>query len=234
LDRCAAACIALLLAAAPAEAAPALRRSVVVECVQSCNPVARALRRMGAEVALRSDGQLAVRIDAERLPEIPMVRGIRAASKEPPGAPSAVARLVAPGRGVTLETGDPGLIRTFGAADRTDQSLRTAELVSATASGKVAQNDLIPVLVQVPAGTRELSFVLLWKSEPSDDVDLIVLSPDGHAEVDGATLRNPERTVVAHPTPGIWTAFVNGFAMHGRAGQWQLGVSADGVALASR
>jgi hypothetical protein len=189
---------------------------------------------MGAEVALRTDGQLAVRIDAERLPEVPMIRGVRAASKEPPGAAPAVAHLVAPGRGVTLETGDPGLIRTFGTADQTDQDLRNAEVASGTASGSVGQNDLIPVLVQVPAGTRALSFVLLWEGEPSDDVDLIVLAPDGHAEVAGATLRMPERTVVANPTPGVWTAFVNGFAMHGRAGQWQLGVSADGVALAAR
>jgi hypothetical protein len=144
-----------------------------------------------------------------------------------------VARLVAPGRAMALDPGDPGLIRTSGAADPAGGALRSAEPAAPTASGKVNQNDLIPVLVQVPPGTRQLSFVLLWDTEP-DDVDLIVLSPDGLVDVAGATLRSPERAVVANPTPGVWTAFINGFAMNGRAGQWQLGVTADGSPLRSR
>ena len=76
--------------------------------------------------------------------------------------------------------------------------------------------------------------MLLWEGERSDDVDLIVLAPEANAELAGATLRNPERVVVRSPTPGMWTAFVNGFAMNGRADDWQLGVSADGVPLPSR
>jgi hypothetical protein len=39
---------------------------------------------------------------------------------------------------------------------------------------------------------------------------------------------------VRNPTPGVWTAFVNGFAMNGSADEWQLGVTADGVPLGAR
>ena len=35
-------------------------------------------------------------------------------------------------------------------------------------------------------------------------------------------------------TPGVWTAFVNGFSVNGRSDQWQLGVTADGLTLPSR
>ena len=244
----------LALWAAPAGRASEHRQDIVVDCGESCDAVSGLLRRMGAETSPRADaGRLGVRIDAERLPEVPMIRGVRAAFKEPrtesaaapkleapaatePGGErgAAAARLVAPGKAVELEPARPGLIRTAGAADRTGSIQRSADLPPATASGKVAQNDLVPVLVEVPAGTRELSFLLLWEERTSDDLDLIVLAPDGHAEVEGATLRNPERVVVRNPTPGVWTAFVNGFAMNGSADEWQLGVTADGVPLGSR
>lgn len=246
----------LVLLAAPAGRAGVERQNVIVECREDCDTVAAALRRMGGEVSPGdAAGRLAVSIDTERLPEIPMIREVRAAFKEPASdsgsaatersAPavaqpattsssdSIAARLVAPGKAVALLAARPGLIRTAGAADRIDPIQRGADLALATASGKVVQNDLLPVQVNVPAGTRELSFVLLWEAEPSDDVDLIVLAPEGNAEVAGATLQNPERVVVHNPTPGVWTAFVNGFAMNGRADDWQLGVSADGVPLPS-
>lgn len=246
----------LALSAAPPGRADGHRQDVVVDCGESCDAVAGLLRRMGAETSpLGDSARIAVRIDAERLPEVPMIRGVRAALKEPRTEPAAApdldpraaeaarqndaagpaaARLVAPGRGVELEAARPGLIRTAGAADRTEPIQRSAYLSSATAAGKVTQNDLVPVLVDVPAGTRELSFLLVWEEKTTHDLDLIVLAPDGNADVGGATLRNPERVVVRNPTPGIWTAFVNGFAMNGSADEWQLGVTADGVPLGSR
>jgi hypothetical protein len=230
---------------------------LIVDCGESCDAVAGLLRRMGAVTSSLGDSaRIAVRIDAERLPEVPMIRGVRAALKEPRTEPTAApdpaprapaeaarengasdsvpARLVAPGRGLELEAARPGLIRTAGAAGRTEPIQRSAYPSSATASGKVAQNDLVPVIVEVPAGTRELSFLLLWEEKTSDDLDLIVLAPEGNADVRGATLRNPERVVVRNPTPGVWTAFVNGFAMNGSADEWQLGVTADGVPLGAR
>lgn len=228
----AAACASLVLAAASAEAAGVARQTVTVDCGDSCEAVVRILRRMGGDVSPADKGRVAVSIATERLPEIPMLRGVRTASKQPQIAQPAPARVIASGKAVALETGRPRLIRTAGAADQVEMTV--AEVAPATAAGKVAQNELIPVLVNVPAGTRELSFVLAWDEEPVDDVDLIVLAPDGSAEVTGATLRNPERAVVANPTPGVWTAFVNGFAMNGRADRWQLGVTADGVSLSSR
>jgi hypothetical protein len=147
---------------------------------------------------------------------------------------SAGPRLVAPGKALALNTRAARQVRTARTPDDRDSVQRTADLATATAEGIVAQNDVVPVLVDVPAGTRELSFVLLWENDSRDDVDLIVLEPDGNTELSGVSLRSPERAVVKDPQPGIWTAFVNGFAMHGRADQWQLGVAADGISLPSR
>ena len=228
----AAASLWVVLATARAGAASAEQQNIIVDCGERCDAVAAALRRMGGEVSAHGDGLLAVRIQTERLPEVPMVRGVSAAFKN--ARDSAAGPVVSPGKGVALEAARPGLVRTAGAADRVDAVQGSANAAPATAAGKIAQNDLVPVLVNVPPGTRELSFVLLWDEAFSEDIDLIVLAPDGNTHLSGATLRNPERAVVRNPLPGVWTAFVNGFAMNGRADLWELGVTADGAPLAAR
>ena len=238
------------------------RQTVVVECGDACESVAAALRRMGGEIAPRSRAgdRISVTIERERIAEIPMLRGVRAASKvperpapvvasktaaarrarsgerlhEPIADGSVASRLIAPGRGVALDRGSPEFVRTARAAGEAAPIQRSSDVAVATAEGQVAQNDLVPVLVDVPPGTRELSFVLLWENEAGDDIDLILLTPEGDADVAGITSRNPERAVVRDPTPGVWTAFVNGFSVNGRSDQWQLGVTADGLTLPSR
>jgi hypothetical protein len=231
-------CGVLAFAGAAAADGSLERQKVIVECIDGCDAVLPALRRMGAEIASADakTGRVVVRIATERLPEIPMLKGVRGAFKVPATAkadPStavsrrrmaqerrrdvdvAVApapRLVAPSKGLALKASARQV--------RTAQTPGDAEAVQRSAD--------------VPAGTRELSFVLLWENDSRDDVDLILLEPNGNADVAGVTLRSPERAVVKNPEPGVWTAFVNGFAMNGRSDQWQLGVAADGVALPSR
>jgi hypothetical protein len=249
-------CGSLVLAGAATAQPSAERQTVIVECDGSCEALLPPLRRMGAEIASSSDTRrtVSVRIATERLPEIPMIKGVLRASKDPLAAPSrgvqrrrtaaerrrgmdvanAGPRLVAPGKALALNTRGERQVRTARTPDGLESVQRSADVETATAEGIVAQNDVVPVLVDVPAGTRELSFVLLWENDSRDDVDLIVLEPDGNAELSGVTLRSPERAVVKNPQPGVWTAFVNGFAMHGGPDQWQLGVAADGIALPSR
>jgi subtilisin family serine protease len=91
-------------------------------------------------------------------------------------------------------------------------------------TGKVAQDDLIPVTVDVPAGTAQAVFELFWKQNwsryPTNDLDMYVVNPAGQLVVDaagnpvGASLSSPERAVVASPAPGQWTILVNGFLVH--------------------
>jgi len=118
---------------------------------------------------------------------------------------------------------------------RLDLQPRGTKLPGETAEGKVRQDDLIPVKFNVPA--HELAVALFWEGNwsryPTNDVDLILVAPNGAVNVDGATLASPERAVT-NPTAGVWTALVNGFTINGRADEWTLRATADGVRLRSR
>jgi hypothetical protein len=254
-------CGSLVFAGAATADDSAPRQTVIVECSDGCDTVLPALRRLGGEIASHDarTGRVTVRIATERLPEVPMLKGVRGAFKDPAGAApmsgsrtasrrrapgerrreidvaaGAGPRLIAPGKGLTLQMSSSRQVRTARTPGNPEAVQRSVDVSTATAEGVVAQNGLVPVLVEVPPGTRELSFVLLWENDSRDDVDLIVLKPDGNAELAGVTLRTPERAIVKDPEPGVWTAFVNGFAMNGRTDQWQLGIAADGILLPSR
>jgi subtilisin family serine protease len=79
-----------------------------------------------------------------------------------------------------------------------------------------SQRQAFPVVVR--AGAAKATFDLSWKRDwtkfPTDDLDLIVVSPSGVEDFRGATLNAPERTVVEAPEPGTWTAIVEGFTVH--------------------
>jgi subtilisin family serine protease len=111
-------------------------------------------------------------------------------------------------------------------------------LTPETAEGKVRQDDLIPVLVNIPAGTKVADFRLFWKHDwgayPTNDIDLILQAPNGTLNFDGATFDSPERAVVQNPQAGVWTAYVNGFTVNGRRDEWELRATADGVRLRRR
>ena len=115
---------------------------------------------------------------------------------------------------------------------------RRSPLIPETAEGKVAQGQVVPVQVDVPAGTAQVVLELFWTrdwaSYPTNDIDLILLDPNGKLNFVGATLDSPERVVVNNPTPGTWTAFVVGFTVHGRVEEFVLRASADGARLRAR
>jgi len=87
-----------------------------------------------------------------------------------------------------------------------------------TETGRVRQGDLIPIQVDVQAGTKELTFDLSWESDwsryPTADIDLLLVDPLGATNSQGATLSSPERVTIANPTPGVWTAYVSAITIH--------------------
>jgi subtilisin family serine protease len=104
-----------------------------------------------------------------------------------------------------------------------------------TAIGLVRQGDLVPIQFEVPAGTAELvvelGFLQSWAIYPTNDVDVVLQAPGGALNFDGATLSSPERVVINAPTPGVWTAIVQGFTIQFNQELWALTASADGVRL---
>jgi uncharacterized protein YfaP (DUF2135 family) len=67
-----------------------------------------------------------------------------------------------------------------------------------------------------------------WGNVPTNDLDLIVINPSGAANVDGATLNNPERADVMNPVPGKWIVFVAGYHIPTATDKFELRVSLDG------
>ena len=121
----------------------------------------------------------------------------------------------------------------------------------ATATGQVEQDDLIPVIVNVPAGVSQAVFEVFWQQNwgryPTNDIDMLILRPDLTLLVDatgahpGATANSPERVVVPNPTAGNWIVLVNGFTIHDTSkgpqtgrDEFTLRVTADGSLISTR
>lgn len=86
-----------------------------------------------------------------------------------------------------------------------------------SAIGAIKQDDVIPFDVDVPVGateaTFEVSWLQNWSRYPTNDVDMILIDPNGNQNQDGATVNSPERATIANPTPGHWTAVIVGFTI---------------------
>jgi hypothetical protein len=85
------------------------------------------------------------------------------------------------------------------------------------AKGKVGQSEVDVLTFDVETGLSELTLYLSWGNSwakwPTNDLDLILVDPDGFFNFAGATLATPERVFLTNPTAGTWTAFVQGFTV---------------------
>jgi subtilisin family serine protease len=101
-----------------------------------------------------------------------------------------------------------------------------------TAQGRIHDGDLIERAIAVPEGVAEAEFRLGWREGyshyPTNDVDLVLVDPEGHPYLEGSTLNDPEVAVVKKPMPGTWTALLIGFELHSPDDKWELRVSLDG------
>jgi serine protease AprX len=101
-----------------------------------------------------------------------------------------------------------------------------------TSHGKVADGDLLVVPFQVTAGTGSLAAHLEWDADwgsyPTNDVDLLLVAPDGKVNYDGATLNDPEVAVISKPAPGNWLAVVSGYTVYTAPDNYKLRIAVDG------
>jgi hypothetical protein len=123
-------------------------------------------------------------------------------------------------------------------ADVTITRVRT-NLGPLTATGQLGQNQEDVFQFDVPAGTASLTGLLGWRFNwggyPTNDIDLVLVAPNG-ATFAGATLGSPERVEIANPTPGRWTARVQGFLIQPTLSgpdtdHWKVWLRADGKNL---
>ncbi|MCI0658406.1 MAG: S8 family serine peptidase [Acidobacteria bacterium] len=101
-----------------------------------------------------------------------------------------------------------------------------------TDQGKIHQGDVLSRNVTVPAGASVAEFRALWREGyshyPANDIDMVLVDPDGAVNTAGATLSDPERAVVNNPKPGVWQVFLFGFEVHSIDDKYELRVSVDG------
>jgi len=155
-----------------------------------------------------------------------------------------VTAFVAADQAFVFDNPQTGLVRVALQGDWTNAGKVSADLTIRrvrkgsgwpSAQGSVREGDLIPVEVEMPAGTLEATFethfVRSWAFYPTSDIDMILVDPDGNASTLGATLASPERVVVANPTPGTWTVLVSAFALPAEPDFFWLYAKADGKRL---
>jgi subtilisin family serine protease len=128
----------------------------------------------------------------------------------------------------SVDNPEPGYMRIGLTGDWTNAGKVSGELiVSATrrnrpafsAQGTVGEGDFVPFTFSVPSGKKVVSFELTWTNDwshyPTNDLDLLVVDPDGNLLIDGATLNGREVVHVDNPAAGTWQMFVNGFTVFG-------------------
>jgi hypothetical protein len=129
----------------------------------------------------------------------------------------------------SIDNPEPGYMRIVILGDWTNAGNITATLtVTGTNKGtavyskynRISQGELQTIPFTVAAGVANISFQLTWNNDwshyPTNDLDLIVVDPDGNAIFDGATLNGRETVNVAKPKAGNWTVLVDGFDIFGQ------------------
>jgi len=123
---------------------------------------------------------------------------------------------------------DPGYMRVVVLGDWTNVGGVSSEVtITAKAQpsaafsqyGTINEGDLAQIPYTVPAGTKSITFELTWNkgwnNYPTNDLDLIVVDPDGNLIFDGATLNGREMASIDKPKAGHWLILVDGFNIYG-------------------
>ena len=128
-----------------------------------------------------------------------------------------------------IDAPEPGYMRVVVVGDWTNAG-KVAVTLSVTGTmkgtavfskyGTVNEGDLISIPYTMPSGLNLSTFELTWNHDwshyPTNDVDLLIVDPDGNLILDGATLNGREMATITNPKPGAWTIMVNGFNIFGK------------------
>ena len=124
---------------------------------------------------------------------------------------------------------EPGYMRIVVLGDWTNAGRVSSEVtVTAKAQttaklskyGTVNEGELVQIPYTVASGVKSLTFELTWNNDwshyPTNDLDLILVDPDGNLIFDGATLNGREMATIDKPKAGHWTILVDGFNVYGK------------------
>ncbi len=101
-----------------------------------------------------------------------------------------------------------------------------------TTHGKIGHGQTVVLPINVPSGVTTAEFQLGWDQNwggyPTNDIDMILITPSGGLNFDGAALNNPEKAVITNPAAGTWLVLVDGFEIPTLGDRFSLRVSLDG------
>ena len=104
-----------------------------------------------------------------------------------------------------------------------------------TAQGKIYDGQVLLHTVTVPAGAASAEFRLWWREGwshfPANDVDMVLVDPDGTTNLAGATLSDPEVVTLASPKPGTWQVYLLGSTVNSVEDKYELRLTVDGDVL---
>ncbi len=104
-----------------------------------------------------------------------------------------------------------------------------------TEQGKIHQGDVLTRNITVPVGTSVAEFRLFWREGythyPTNDLDMVLVDPDGMSNTAGATLSDPERAVITNPKPGVWSVRIFGFQVNSGDDKYELRVALNGTVV---
>lgn len=128
----------------------------------------------------------------------------------------------------TFANPETGLMRIAVLGDSTNAGRVSADLtVKATPKadpvwrrrGTVHQGDQLLYKFNMPSGLAHASFELTWNHDwahyPTNDIDLVVIDPDGNEIDDGATVDSREIVSLDKPKAGTYQLYVIGFDVFG-------------------
>jgi subtilisin family serine protease len=129
----------------------------------------------------------------------------------------------------TIDNPEPGFMRITVLGDWTNVGKVSAALsITGTRrtatpdfklAGLIGDGEKITIPFNVPANTRRATFELTWLRDwyfyPTNDLDLVLVAPDGEENGDGVTLDGRERAVILNPAAGRWKIEVHGFTVFG-------------------
>lgn len=134
-----------------------------------------------------------------------------------------------------FENLETGIVRVTVLGDWTNVGAVSADVLILQVKGRTPRHDVKGQISQgeqkvytfaVPPGATEASFKLAWDRDwgayPTNDIDMILVDPNGTPNVAGATLRSPESVTIANPIPGTWTVVIDGFTVFGRRDRFEL------------
>jgi subtilisin family serine protease len=145
------------------------------------------------------------------------------------------------GTQIVIDDPEPGLLRISVNGDWTNAGNISAD-VHVTAElepierisklGKIKNGETQSFTINVPPGTAQADFqldwILNWENYPVNDLDMILMAPNGTLNFAGASFDSPERASVANPLAGTWTIFVDGFEVNSKADVFKLRANLDG------